>query len=156
MLERINMGHRRTWKKAHRVHISCKDAVRSESDLLHRFIAQLKLPNFQIEKVNVLETPHSANIVFRRPKYTHIESRGFLSLFKRKSLKSETQLKLNLNLYKLDAGLNFFLDYEFEYQCRQAVHDSGTNLVENVHVMIKTAFDGASSFSISPMPEVDF
>lgn len=156
MLERINMCGTRTQEKAHRIYIACRDHGRSEQDLLHRFIGQLKLLNFQIEKVNVQENPHCAMVVLESPQDPHVDSRSFSSLFKRKRHTSESQLTLNFDLYKLDEkGLNFFMDYKFERRCRQAAHDTETDFAGTVHTMIQTAFEGSRSFSISPMPDVE-
>ena len=156
MPEPINIGRIRIQEKAHRIHIACSDRERSEQDLLHRFVAQLKLPNFQIAKVNIHEVAYSAKIGFWELQNSQADSDRFASLFKWKKLKSESQLTLNLDLYKLDTkGLSFFIDYEFECRSRQTAHHLEIDLGGNVHAMVQTAFEGYPSFSISSIPDVE-
>lgn len=156
MPEPIKMERTRIQERVHRIHIACQDKGRSEPDLLHRFIAQLRLPNFQIEQVKIQEELHSAKIVFRDLQSPHTDSHGFSSLFKRKRFKPESKLRLNLELYKLDAkGLNFFMDYAFEARSRHTSNTQELGLTKNVHAMIQTAFEDYPSFSISQMPDVE-
>lgn len=156
MLDSINFNQGSTGHKTHRLHIACDDKARSESDLLHRFVAQLKLQNYRIEKMDITESPITAKVTFARMTTDLIESHSIISLFKRKRLKAETQFKINFFIYKLDRlGLNFFIDYKLENRPRQADGFNEYAMDDDIHAMMKTAFDGASSFLISRMPDLE-
>lgn len=142
------MGH-----ETHRLHIACETKIRSESDLMHRFIAHLKLQNYRIVKVGVSENPLCANVTFRT---IESDGRSIISLLKRKRLKSDTQFQLNLSIYKLDqAASNFFIEYSFEDRLMQANNSLRSLTDEDVHAMMETALDGASSFTITRMPDIE-
>ena len=156
MLDRSKMGRTCARDMGNRMHLACKDKGRSELDLLHRFIAQLKLPGFQIEKVNIQEPCCSAKVIMEGPFEPDSDDYGFSSLFKCNRLKAEIELTLNLDLCRLDpAGRHFFMDYDFEIRCSQTAHNDDADFGKDVHNMMQTAFEGFPSFSISLMSDVE-
>lgn len=136
----------------HRIHIAVDDRARRGIDVLHRFIAHLNLPNFQIKKVDVLEEPIGAYVTFAETQPELIANTSIISLFKRRRDKANKQIKLNLSLNKLDQhGLNFFIYYDFEIGSGRGADHMSEPLNTDIHAMIRKAFDGSPSFSISRM-----
>ena len=130
--------------RPYRLRLNFKDKSRSEIDLLHRFIAHLNLPNFKIEKVEIFENPAAAVVSFREVQ------------FKRKWTKGGRRFKLQLSVFQLNhLGTNFQIDYDLNYRSMKEFSPQAISLVQGVHRMMVTAFEGNSNILLSRVLNTD-
>ena len=117
---------------------------------MHRFVAQLKLPQFKINKVDIWENPVSADIILSEASGDEASNQGIAYLFKRKRNKTGAQFKIRLSVNKLDAlGRNFFIDYNF------AVRLQPEGLDEKIHLMMEAALGDNPSFLTSRISHIE-
>ena len=150
MLNRISWGGDLPCAKPRRLRLSFKDKSRSEIDLLHRFVAHLNLPNFDIGKVEISENPTAGEISFYEAQAHEIATPSIANLFKRKWVKGGRQFKLYIYVIRLDLlGTNFLIDYYFEDRLLKDVRPQGMNLDEAIQNMMETIFEGHPNFLLS-------
>ena len=102
---------------------------------MHRFVAQLKLPQFKISKVDIWESPVRADITLSEALENEVSNQGIAYLFKRKRNKTSAQFKISLSVNKLDVlGRSFFIDYNSAGHLQQ---EAGFD--EKIHLMMEGA-----------------
>ncbi len=152
MLNLINRARVFSHAKLYKLQINCKDKPRSKIDLLYRFIAQLNLSHFNIEKVDIWEDSCTGEITFSEVPRDKIGGSRMAYLFKRQRAKAELRFKVNLTVIQLDRlGWNFHIDYYFEDRLQSAAGSQKIRLNEQIHLMMETAFVGNPNILISPV-----
>lgn len=156
MLSRISRTGDLPSIKPYRLRLSFDDKSRSDTDLLHRFIAHLNLPNFKIEKVDISEYPAAAVVYFREAQEHKIAGSRFRYFYKRKWTKSGRRFKLQFSVFQLDhLGTNFQIDYDFDHRPREELSPQVMSLAQGFHSMMLTAFKGHSNFLLSRVLNTD-
>lgn len=131
----------------YQVHISCRDTVRSKSDMLHRFIAQLSIENYDINRVFIFEKPIRAKVVFRKSNTAPSTTRKLSGFLQQTFRKEFSEFVIYLTIQDLDAfGSNFLVHYDIENKLSET--NQNYNLAEKVHRMVEAAFDNFDSISI--------
>ena len=150
MLGRINQARGSLNEEPHRLRLSFKDKCRSETDLLHRFIAQLNLPEFKIEKVDIWESPVRGDITFSKISNVENDVSRFSYLFRRRWSNDCRRFKVSLSVIQIDRiGLNFCIEYNFNIYSQQDLTSQDMGLDEKIHQMMETSFEGDSNFLVS-------
>lgn len=138
--------------KTHRLQLSSTDKSRSKIDLLYRFIAQLNLPDFEVEKVDVWESSLNGDITFREVPRGEIGGSKIAHLIKRRWVKSGLCFKVNLSVVQLDRlGWNFHVDYCFDDRLQGVTGPQKKRLDTQIHTMMETAFVGHPNILVSPV-----
>ena len=134
----------------YRLNISCNDRARSKSDMLHRLIAHLNMPLYEINNIFIFETPMRAKIVFRKIEPRPPTQNKVLLFFRQKLQQDDIEFALYLTLSGRDMmmmGYNFSLSYSFDILKHS--REETAYLSENIHTMISSAFDAFRNIFIS-------
>lgn len=132
---------------AYKIHISCRDIARSKSDMLHRFIAQLTMPSYDINRVLIFEKPIRAVVVFQDASTLPQKTNKFAEFFAKVFQKKNQEFTLHLTIDDRDmTGYNFSLRYSFD-ELRYDLEGS-SNLSEGLHKMMATSFNEFSDITV--------